>query len=52
MTMQAGLRYHHTGIPTNQERADERSDGVTVAFIVDNGVPIEFLQFDRPESGV
>jgi hypothetical protein len=24
------------------------SDGVTVAFIVDNGAPIEFLQFDRP----
>ena len=26
------------------------SPGVTVAFIVDNGVPIEFLQFDRPEQ--
>ena len=23
--------------------------GVTVAFIEDNGAPIEFLQFDRPE---
>jgi hypothetical protein len=23
--------------------------GVTVAFIVDNGAPIEFLQFDGPE---
>jgi hypothetical protein len=23
--------------------------GVTVAFIVDNGSPIEFLQFDGPE---
>ena len=23
------------------------SDGVTVAFIVDNGAPVEFLQFDR-----
>jgi len=26
------------------------SEGVTVAFIVDNGAPIEFLQFDRPED--
>ncbi len=25
------------------------SEGVTVAFIVDNGAPIEFLQFDQPE---
>ena len=28
------------------------TDGVTVAFIVDNGAPIEFLQFDRPEDEV
>ena len=26
--------------------------GVTVAFIVDNGAPIEFLQFDRPEREI
>jgi hypothetical protein len=26
--------------------------GVTVAFIVDNGAPIESLQFDRPEAEV
>jgi hypothetical protein len=26
------------------------SEGVTVAFIVDNGAPIEFLQFDQPTS--
>ena len=26
--------------------------GVTVAFIVDHGAPIEFLQFDRPESEI
>jgi hypothetical protein len=25
------------------------TDGITVAFIVDNGAPVEFLQFDRPE---
>ncbi|MGD8813675.1 MAG: hypothetical protein PVI78_04285 [Anaerolineales bacterium] len=28
------------------------SEGVTVAFIVDNGAPIEFLQFDGPEYEV
>lgn len=28
------------------------TEGVTVAFIVENGAPIEFLQFDRPESEI
>ncbi len=28
------------------------AEGVRVAFIVDNGAPIEFLQFDRPESEI
>lgn len=28
------------------------SEGVTVAFIVDNGAPIEFLQFDPPGTDV
>jgi hypothetical protein len=28
------------------------SSGVTVAFIVDNGAPVEFLQFDRPEDEI
>jgi hypothetical protein len=28
------------------------AEGVTVAFIVDNGAPVEFLQFDRPEAEV
>jgi hypothetical protein len=28
------------------------SEGVTVAFIEDNGAPIEFLQFDRPEAEI
>jgi hypothetical protein len=28
------------------------SPGVTVAFIVDNGAPIEFLQFDDPGSEI
>lgn len=27
-------------------------DGVTVAFIEDNGAPIELLQFDRPEAEI
>ena len=26
--------------------------GVTVAFIVDNGAPVEFLQFDGPEDEI
>lgn len=26
------------------------SEGVIVAFIVDEGAPVEFLQFDRPEG--
>ncbi len=28
------------------------TDGVTVAFIVDHGAPIEFLQFDDPECEI
>ena len=28
------------------------SDGVTVAFIVDNGAPVELLQFDSPAAEV
>ena len=28
------------------------SDGVTVAFIIDNGAPVEFLQFDDPDYEV
>ena len=28
------------------------TNGVNVAFIVDNGAPIEFLQFEKPESEV
>jgi hypothetical protein len=28
------------------------TEGVTVAFIIDNGAPIEFLQLDRPESEI
>jgi hypothetical protein len=27
-------------------------EGLTVAFIVDNGAPIEFMQFDGPESEI
>jgi hypothetical protein len=28
------------------------SEGVTVAFIVHDGAPVEFLQFDRPEAEI
>jgi len=28
------------------------AEGVTVAFIVDNGAPIEFLQFDGPDDEI
>jgi hypothetical protein len=28
------------------------SAGVTVAFIIDNGAPVEFLRFDRPEDEI
>jgi hypothetical protein len=28
------------------------AEGVTVAFIVDHGAPIEFIRFDRPESEI
>lgn len=28
------------------------SEGVTVAFVVENGAPVEFLQFDGPEFEV
>ena len=28
------------------------SEGITVAFIVDNGAPIELMQFDGPEYEV
>jgi hypothetical protein len=28
------------------------AEGIMVAFIVDNGAPVEFLKFDRPEAEV
>jgi hypothetical protein len=31
-------------------RPNNPSPGVTVAFIVDNGTPIEFLQFNPPQE--
>ncbi len=27
-------------------------EGVTVAFVIERGAPVEFLQFDRPESEI
>jgi len=40
------VKYHHIGIPTDRPR-----EGVTAAFIVDNGAPVEFLQIDRSATG-
>lgn len=34
------IRYHHLGIPTSH------APGVLVAFVVDNGAPVELMQFD------
>jgi hypothetical protein len=31
---------------------NSHTKGITVAFIVDNGAPVEFLQFDNPENEV
>ncbi len=33
-------------------RPNRPTEGVTVAFIVHNGAPIEFLQFDSPKDAV
>jgi len=45
--LDAALRGRDILIPPNSP-----SPGVTVAFIVDDGAPIELLQFDGPESEV
>ncbi len=45
--LQAALAGKQVLIPPNSP-----TDGVTVAFIEDHGAPIEFLQFDRPESEI
>jgi hypothetical protein len=54
-------RYHHIGIPTDESRRGERypgreiliapnnpSNGVCVTFVVENGAPIELLEFTDP----
>jgi hypothetical protein len=43
--LQAALAGHEILIQPNSP-----SEGVTVAFIVHNGAPIEFLQFDSPKD--
>jgi hypothetical protein len=45
--LQAALAGKEVLIPPNSP-----ADGITVAFIVDNGAPVEFLHFDRPEAEV
>jgi hypothetical protein len=34
------MKYHHLGIPGNKQR-----EGVRVAFIEHDGLPIEFLEY-------
>ena len=43
--LEAAIAGHKVIIPPNSPY-----EGVRVAFIEENGAPIEFLQFDRPES--
>ena len=45
--IQAAVAGKQVLIPPNSP-----TDGLTVAFIVDNGAPVEFLQFDRPEAEI
>lgn len=45
--LEAALAGQEVLIPPNSP-----TEGVRVAFIVDHGAPIEFLQFDRPESEI
>ncbi len=45
--LEAALVGQEVLIPPNSP-----TEGVRVAFIVDHGAPIEFLQFDRPESEI
>ena len=45
--LEAALAGKQVLIPPNSP-----TEGVRVAFIVDHGAPIEFLQFDRPESEI
>jgi hypothetical protein len=45
--LQAEIAGKDVLIPPNSPSA-----GLTVAFIVDNGAPVEFLQFDRPEDEI
>ncbi len=45
--LEAALSGKEVLIPPNSP-----SKGVTVAFIVDNGAPVEFLQFDGPEYAI
>jgi len=59
-------KYHHLGIPTDVPREGEYylekfdvhvlgfehspSDGVTGAFIVENGAPVELLQYKKVDG--
>jgi hypothetical protein len=45
--LEAAIAGRNILIPPNNP-----TEGVRVAFIEENGAPIEFLQFDRPESEI
>ena len=45
--LSAALEGQEVLVPPNSP-----AEGVTVAFIVHNGAPIEFIAFDRPEAEV
>lgn len=45
--LEEAMADHEVLIPPNSP-----SEGITVAFIVDNGAPVELLQFDGPEFEV
>jgi hypothetical protein len=44
--LEAEMTGHEVLIPPNSP-----SPGLTVAFIVDDGAPVELMRFDRPEGG-
>ncbi|HPR64174.1 MAG TPA: hypothetical protein PK014_08110 [Thermoanaerobaculia bacterium] len=45
--LESSIAGHDILIPPNRP-----SGGVRVAFIIHNGAPVEFLQFDSPEDEV
>jgi len=44
-------RYHHIGIPTTVNREGETHLPRFKMHVVDNGAPVELLQFDKDPAG-